>query len=184
MKKWNVMLAAGIMILTCTSCGTQTANVGEKEVQVESSVIETAEENDETADNSTVEPTETESAATQGEAEEKNSAAADLDEKAETGEAAEFAEKIKAAVADRNLAALADLCSYPLAVNGEVIETKEAFLELGEETIFTEERCAAIGSIDSAAVGEEVSMAGIVLGDTSNIIFKSVDGELGIVGIN
>lgn len=184
MKKWNVMLAAGIMILACTSCGTQTANVDEKDAQVESGVAQTAESDDETADNSAVEPAETETVATQDEVEEKNNAAADLDEKAETGEAAEFAEKIKAAVTERNLDALADLCSYPLAVNGEVIETKEAFLELGEETVFTEERCAAIESIDSAAVGEEVSMAGIVLGDTSNIIFKSVDGELGIVGIN
>ncbi len=79
--------------------------------------------------------------------------------------------------------ALAELCAYPLAVNGEVIETREAFMELGADVIFTEERCAVIEAVDVSAL--EDTMAGVIMGDgTPNIIFKSVDGELGITGIN
>ena len=94
------------------------------------------------------------------------------------GDSAAFAEQIKEAVD-----ALAELCAYPLAVNGEVIETREAFMELGADVIFTEERCAVIEAVDVSAL--EDTMAGVIMGDgTPNIIFKSVDGELGITGIN
>ncbi len=94
-----------------------------------------------------------------------------------------FAENIQSAMADKDLAALADLCSYPLAVNGEVVEDKESFLALGEDTIFTEERCAVIAAVDVSALEE--TKAGVIMGDaTPNIIFKSVDGNFGITGIN
>lgn len=99
------------------------------------------------------------------------------------GDSAAFAEQIKEAVADKDMDALAELCAYPLAVNGEVIETREAFMELGADVIFTEERCAVIEAVDVSAL--EDTMAGVIMGDgTPNIIFKSVDGELGITGIN
>ena len=56
-------------------------------------------------------------------------------------------------------------------------------MELGEDVICTEERCAAIAAVDIATLEE--TMAGVVMGDaTPNIIFKSVDGQLGIAGIN
>ena len=78
---------------------------------------------------------------------------------------------------------LADMCTYPVAVNGEVVEERDAFMELGEDVIFTEERCAAIAAVDISTLEE--TMAGVVMGDaTPNIIFKSVDGQLGIAGIN
>ena len=99
------------------------------------------------------------------------------------GDSAAFAEQIKEAVADKDMDALAELCAYPLAVNGEVIETREAFMELGADVIFTEERCAVIEAVDVSAL--EDTMAGVIMGDgTPNIIFKSVDGELGITGLN
>ena len=83
----------------------------------------------------------------------------------------------------KDMDAIAELCAYPLAVNGEVIETREAFMELGADVIFTEERCAVIEAVDVSAL--EDTMAGVIMGDgTPNIIFKSVDGELGITGIN
>lgn len=68
-------------------------------------------------------------------------------------------------------------------VNGEVIETREAFLELGSDAVFTEERCAVIEAVEVSALEE--TMAGVIMGDaTPNIIFQSVDGKLGITGIN
>lgn len=94
-----------------------------------------------------------------------------------------FAREIQSAVSNRDMEALAELCSYPLAVDGEVIESKEAFLELGEDVIFTAERCATIAAVDVSSLEE--TNAGIIMGDsTPNIIFKSVDGKLGITGIN
>lgn len=78
---------------------------------------------------------------------------------------------------------MADLCFYPLAVNGEVVDSKEAFIELGADVIFTEERCAVIEAVDVSILEE--TMAGVAMGDAvPNIIFKSVDGKLGITGIN
>ncbi len=56
-------------------------------------------------------------------------------------------------------------------------------MALGADTIFTEERCAVIAAVDVSAMEE--TMAGVIMGDaTPNIIFKSVDGELKITGIN
>lgn len=104
-------------------------------------------------------------------------------EKSENGDATAFAQKIQSAMADKDLEALANLCSYPLAVNGDVVENKEAFLALGEDVVFTEERCAVIAAVDVQALEE--TMAGVIMGDaTPNIIFQSVDGNLGITGIN
>lgn len=103
--------------------------------------------------------------------------------KSENGDATAFAQKIQSAMADKDLEALANLCSYPLAVNGDVVENKEAFLALGEDVVFTEERCAVIAAVDVQALEE--TMAGVIMGDaTPNIIFQSVDGNLGITGIN
>ncbi len=205
MKKWIAAFAAGVMILGCTACGkqgsegnTETVNVLASDVQTEDVQKEDAET--EAAQTKAVETevaqtedvqtqaAQTEDAQTEGsqaeiEAEEKNDNADDLEEKGTNGEIGMFAEKIQAAVAGKDMEALAALCNYPLAVNGEVIEDKEALLELGEDVIFTEERCAVIAAVDVSALEE--SMAGVVMGEaTPNIIFKSVDGNLGITGIN
>ncbi len=96
---------------------------------------------------------------------------------------AAFAEQIQTAVAAKDLEALADLCAYPLAVNGEVVESRDALMELGNDVIFTEERCTVIEAVDVSALEE--TKAGFIMGDaTPNIIFNSVDGKLGISGIN
>ena len=64
-----------------------------------------------------------------------------------------------------------------------LIESRDAFMALGSDVIFTEERCAVIEAVDVTTLEE--TMAGIIMGDaTPNIIFKSVDGKLGITGIN
>ncbi len=165
MKKWNILLAAGMLIFSCAGCGRQ-------EVEI---VTPTEKE--------TVNEAQAESEQTEAEVEEKNDNYTDLEEKGESGEIAAFAEKIQNAAANKDMEALADLCSYPLAVNGEVVENRDDFLALGEDVIFTEERCAVVADTDIAALEE--TMAGIIMGDaTPNIIFKSVDGNLGITGIN
>lgn len=165
MKKWKILLAAGMLIFGCVGCGKQEAgNVSPSE-------------------NDSAEEVRIENAQTESEVEEKNDNYQDLEEKGENGEIASFAEKIQSAMTDKDMDALADLCSYPLAVNGEVVEDKDAFMELGEDVIFTEERCAVVADTDVSTLEE--TMAGIIMGDaTPNIIFKSVDGNLGITGIN
>lgn len=159
MKKWKLLLAAGVLVFACMGCGAQgKENASQAEVKAESEQ-------------------------TESQAAEKNDAAADLKEKTESGDSAAFAEQIKTAMADKDMEALAELCAYPLAVNGEVIDSEEAFLQLSSDDIFTEERCEAIEVVDVSALEE--TMAGVVMGEaTPNIIFKSVDGKLGITGIN
>ncbi len=165
MKKWTMLLAAGMLVLACAGCGKQEA---ESVSQPENDTVNEAQEG---------------SAQTEAEVEEKNDNYDDLEEKGENGEIAAFAETIQSAVADKDMEALADLCSYPLAVNGEVVENRDAFIALGSDVIFTEERCAVIADTDVSALEE--TMAGVIMGDaTPNIIFKSVDGDLRITGIN
>lgn len=165
MRKWKMILAAGVMVLACAGCGVQEA------------------EDDEQSENFSTVDIHTVSEVTESEAEEKNDNYEDLERKEAGGEVTEFARQIQTAVADKDMEALADLCSYPLAVNGEAVENREALMELGSDVIFTEDRCAVIESVDVLTLEE--TMAGIIMGDaTPNIIFKSVDGKLGITGIN
>lgn len=161
MKKWKILAITAIIALACIGCGTQ----------------------EETAAVSPVENASVDEVPTEEAVGERNDNYNDLEEKSENGDATAFAQKIQSAMADKDLEALADLCSYPLAVNGEVIENKEAFLSLDKDTVFSEERCAVIAAVDVQALEE--TMAGIIMGDaTPNIIFQSVDGNLGITGIN
>lgn len=165
MKKWKLFLVAGMLILGCVGCGKQ-------EVEIVTP-----------SESGAVNESQAESAQTEAEVQEKNDNYDDLEEKNENGEIAAFAEKIQSAAANKDMEALADLCSYPLAVNGEVVENRDAFMALGEDVIFTEERCAVVADTDIMALEE--TMAGVIMGDaTPNIIFKSVDGNLGITGIN
>ena len=121
--------------------------------------------------------------AAESEAEEKNDSYDDLGEKAAEGDVSDFAAQIQAVVAAKDMEGLAKLCAFPLAVEGEAVESEEDFMALGSDAVFTEERCAAIGAVDLSSLEE--TMAGVIMGDaTPNIIFKSVDGELRITGIN
>lgn len=101
--------------------------------------------------------------------------------------AKEFAEKVKAAAASKDLDALADLTAFPVYVNlpdAGVVATREDFLKLGAETVFTEE---LLKSVEMADIEDfQPSMAGFSISDggTANIIFGVVDGVLAISGIN
>lgn len=101
--------------------------------------------------------------------------------------AEEFAGKVKAAAADKDLEALADLTAFPVYVglpDVGVVETREDFLKLGADTVFTE---ALLESVENADIENfQPCMAGFSIsdGDGANINFSVVDGELAINGIN
>lgn len=101
--------------------------------------------------------------------------------------AKEFAGKVKDAAAQKDLEALAELTAFPVYVglpDVNVVETKEDFLKLGAETVFTDE---LLKSVEAADIDNfQPSMAGFSIsgGGTANINFGVVDGVLAITGIN
>lgn len=101
--------------------------------------------------------------------------------------AKEFAEKIKEAAAQKDLEALAELTSFPVYVglpDVGVVETKEDFLNLGAEAVFTDELLESIEMADIENL--QPSMAGFPISDgrIAGINFGVVDGVLAINGIN
>lgn len=105
----------------------------------------------------------------------------------DSASAKKFAEQIKDVTAEKNLDGLAELTSFPVYVGLEdvgVVETKEAFLQLGAESVFTKE---LMESIEKAAIDSLLpSMAGFSISDggKANINFGVVNGKLAITGIN
>lgn len=101
---------------------------------------------------------------------------------------ADFAQEVKAVTAEKNLEALADLASYPLYVGfadgGVSVTSKEEFLALGEEKIFTPALLEAVSAADAATLSP--SMAGFALskGGGTNVVFGVADGRLAVCGIN
>lgn len=101
--------------------------------------------------------------------------------------AKEFAEKVKVAAANKDLEALADITAFPVYIglpDVGIVETKEDFLKLGAETVFTED---LLKSVETAEIEDfQPSMAGFSISDggTCNINFGVVDGILAINGIN
>lgn len=101
--------------------------------------------------------------------------------------AKEFAQKVQDVTAKKDLEGLAELTSFPVyvglpGVGG--IETKEGFLNLGADAVFTE---GLMKSVENADIDHfKPSMAGFSISDggTSNINFGVVNGILAINGIN
>ena len=99
-----------------------------------------------------------------------------------------FAGKVKEAVAQKDLEALAELTAFPVYVglpDAGVVETREDFLELGAEAVFTDE---LLESIETADIENfQPCMAGFSIsgeGKQANINFGVTDGALAINGIN
>ncbi|MBS6396992.1 MAG: hypothetical protein KH452_07560 [Clostridiales bacterium] len=99
-----------------------------------------------------------------------------------------FAQKIKAAAADQDLEALADLTCFPVYVGLEeagVVETREDFLKLGAEKIFTPELVESVTGADETKLSP--SMAGFSLDSVGNANINfgvDPDGHLAVNGIN
>ncbi len=102
--------------------------------------------------------------------------------------AAAFAKKIKEAVANQDLEALADLASYPLYVGftdgSAFTKASEELVDLGAEKIFTSEMMESIKNADENSLSP--SMAGFALYSDGGpgMVFGVVDGKLAIQGIN
>lgn len=101
--------------------------------------------------------------------------------------AKEFAEKIKEAAAQKDLEALAELTAFPVYVglpDVGVVGTKEDFLNLGAEAVFTDDLLESIEMADIENL--QPSMAGFSISDgrIASINFGVADGVLAINGIN
>lgn len=198
MRKLALAVTIGAACLGIAACGqsaestTETTTAQATEAVTESESTETEEETKtETADKeSETETEEMESKDAEAEASESTGAEqAGLDNfSVDMETVAAMGKDIKAAVEAKDLDALAELASYPVYVgleDAEDVETKEDFLALGADAVFTDELVQSVTGADETAL--EASKAGFTLssGDSSaNIIFGVVDGELKITGIN
>lgn len=100
--------------------------------------------------------------------------------------AAAFADKIKAAVADKDIEALADLTAFPVYVGIAEggVETREAFIALGADKVFTPGLMASVEGADTSDLSPSMAGFSISKDGKSNIIFGVVEGRLAISGIN
>lgn len=107
----------------------------------------------------------------------------------DTEAAAAFGKRIKDVVAAKDLEGLADLTAFPtyagFTEGGKMIETREAFIALGADKIFTAELLDSIAAADESSLSP--SMAGFALSKEKgapNVVFGVRDGKLAINGIN
>ena len=97
-----------------------------------------------------------------------------------------FAEKIQKAVADKDMDALAELCSYPMNIsiseeNVTEIADKDTFMKIEPEKVFTEGFIKEIADTDIDNL-EEYGV-GILLGNENSIAFNKIDDEFKITSI-
>lgn len=104
----------------------------------------------------------------------------------EASEAEAFAEKIKSAVAARDIEALADLTAFPVYVGIAAggVENREAFLTLGAEKVFTPGLMESVAGADISNLSPSMAGFSISKDGKENIIFGVVEGRLAISGIN
>ena len=179
-KKLLLMIVAGLLCLTLAGCGQTESNPPEAEEPAQSQ---------EPAELPAEEPAE-ESGEAPADPETPDAETPQYTDNFSVDAAAvtDFAKQIQAAVADQDLEALADLASYPMYIGftdgGQSVESREDFIALGADRIFTEELRAEIAGADTE--GLEASMAGFSLSASGrpNVIFGVADGRLAIVGMN
>ncbi len=197
MKKTKILLAAFAAGLIVSGCaGEKAAETEQSTASTEIAIVsesETEEASEKTSEASTDE-------AIDSSVQEEASSEADINESETSGgkyednfdvdseAAAAFAEKVKAAVAEKDIDKLADLTSYPVYVGLPDLdggaESRDEFIAIGADKLFTEE---LVSSVEAADVNElSPSMAGFVISDGSsaNIIFSVVNGALAVTGIN
>ena len=149
----------------------------ETEAKTEAAGEETKSENTETAEKP------------QAEAQAENGSAGGYEDNfaVDSAAAAEFAAQIKEAVAAKELDALAELTAFPVYVglpDVGAVETKEDFLALGADAVFTDELVTSVANADTENM--KPSMAGFSISDggKANINFGVRDGVLAVSGIN
>ena len=199
MKKMKVLAAVIAMGLLAAGCGQsaeqetapmesieETAEQETIEIETEETEETTAqeenlpEETEEASEAKETQPAQTQQetgAQTEAQSAENEAAAGGYEDNfaVDSAAAAEFAGKIKTAVAEKNLEKLADLTAFPVYVGfkdgGTPVESRDEFLALGADKIFTQELVDSVAAADENALFP--SMAGFVLSDGSkaNIIF-------------
>lgn len=149
----------------------------ETEAKTEAAGEETKSENTETAEKP------------QAEAQAENGSAGGYEDNfaVDSAAAAEFAAQIKEAVAAKDLDALEELTAFPVYVglpDVGAVETKEDFLALGADAVFTDELVTSVANADTENM--KPSMAGFSISDggKANINFGVRDGVLAVSGIN
>lgn len=199
-KRAMAMLLAGILAAMTAACGQaagESTAPAEENIPVEESVPAEESIPAETGAASGTESTITETVAeslpeetaqSESSTSAENEAGYEDNFAVDSAAAAEFGKKVKEAVNAQDLEALAELTAYPVYVGFEegsaTPASKEEFLALGAEKIFTPELVESVGNADETALSP--SMAGFVLstGDGPNVIFGVVNGALAIQGIN
>lgn len=183
-----------VMSLGLTACGSTKAEAPEVEAEVEVPEVEAEAPEVETevpevqteTDGSSMDADTTAQAQTEDtEAVSDREANFDVDKK----DYMEYGQRIKDAVAAKDLEALADLTAFPVYLglgDGVIVETKDDFLAYGVDEIFTQEMIDSIEKANVADLGP--SMAGFTLmgsmESVPSITFSIVNGNLAVTGIN
>ena len=187
-KKLLLMILAGVLCLSLVGCGRSVDTQPEEE-----DTVQTQEPAELPAEETAEEPTEAPKEETGDPAASEETPDAETPTytdnfSVDAAAVTVFAKQIQTVVADKDLEALADLVSYPLYVGfadgGQSVESREDFLALGADQIFTDALLSEIAGADTE--GLEASMAGFSLSTSGrpNVIFSVVDGRLAIVGMN
>ena len=185
MKKGRTFLFSAITLFALAGCGQKQEQEVNWEIENQTTQ-EVAKETESTTETAQTEPvtsttaTDTESIAWDGY--EDNFAV-------ESETAAAYAKLIKEAVAEKNIEKLADLTSFPVYVGlskeNPVIYTREEFVAIDVELLFSEEMVNSIAGADEN--GLNPSRAGFNLYGSNgapSITFGVSNGKLGISGIN
>ena len=194
MKRKLAVLGTAIMaaaaITACSGKDAKTTTAAEVVTQADTTdgVTDGETEADTASDSETAAESQSSESASQEaalleEAEDVSHAGAEL----EQSEIKPFAEKVRKAVADKDMEALAGLCAYPVYVSlgegqGEEIADEAAFLKMDADKIFTESLLKEIADTDVDTL--EQFGAGVIMGGENSIIFNNVDGQAAITGIN
>lgn len=186
LRKW-ILLAAALCLLL-TGCGQDTSSNETPPASSSSSQETQQPAGEETAPEET--PDKTPAEAPDAQAPEEDAGEQTYTDNFSVDPAAvqAFAQDIQQVVADQDLEGLADLVSFPIylgfADDPQSVETREDFVALGADRIFTEDLLTEISTADTSAL--EPSRAGFALSASGrpNIVFGVSNGHLAIVGIN
>lgn len=186
MKKLALILATGVLCVAMTACGKEArdaANEGSGNVESVSDSLESpGEDVSEPGSEVAGEEGQDDSSASSEENSQDKYYVGNIDNfSVNSNMAAVFARDIKAAVADKDLEALADLAAFPLYMGfsegGVSVDSREDFIALGEDNVFTQELVDAIAAADESNL--PASRAGFSLTDTGapNVVFALLPGQ-------
>lgn len=188
MKKLTLVLMFAMMGVMLTACGQKTNETPalESDVSVDQS---TEDAETDVAEVETPAETETETGEAPAETEATDAGETYTDNFAVDSEAAAaFAKQIKAAVAEQDIEALADIMFFPTYVGfadgGVSVTSRDEFIELGADRVFTTEMMDSIAGADTANLSPSIAGFSVTKDGKPNIIFGVPEGELKVVGMN